>query len=140
MNVHRERIDAHKNAHTCDYADILPVISTHNEYVHTVTSYSHILSPRGAGIDCHRTWEALYLGTVPIVKESVLTDYFKSIGVPLIVVKEWSDITNTKHMSELMKIDFPNIDNHPALYIDFWLNMIHGKRSLLQIEQSRKIM
>ncbi len=29
--------------------------------------YSFWLSPRGNGIDCHRTWEALYLDVIPIV-------------------------------------------------------------------------
>jgi hypothetical protein len=26
-----------------------------------------VLSPPGNGVDCHRTWEALYLGVTPIV-------------------------------------------------------------------------
>src|SRR5207237_409730 len=29
--------------------------------------YPYWLSPRGGGIDCHRTWEALYLDIIPIV-------------------------------------------------------------------------
>ncbi|CAF4378106.1 unnamed protein product, partial [Adineta steineri] len=29
--------------------------------------YPFWLSPRGNGLDCHRTWEALYLDTIPIV-------------------------------------------------------------------------
>ena len=29
--------------------------------------YTFILSPAGIGLDCHRTWEALCLGCIPIV-------------------------------------------------------------------------
>ena len=32
------------------------------------SQYAFVLSPRGGGYDCHRTWEALLLGSIPIVK------------------------------------------------------------------------
>jgi hypothetical protein len=31
-----------------------------------------VLSPPGNGNDCHRTWEALYLGAIPIVQAGSL--------------------------------------------------------------------
>lgn len=36
-------------------------------YLEEMAEHRYCVSPPGYGIDCHRTWEALYLGVVPIV-------------------------------------------------------------------------
>ena len=33
-----------------------------------LSNYAFVLSPFGCGMDCHRTWEAICLGSIPIVK------------------------------------------------------------------------
>jgi len=53
--------------------------------------YAFVLSPCGNGIDCHRTWEALALGCIPIVKKSLMDDIYD--GLPVLIVDNWSDIT-----------------------------------------------
>jgi hypothetical protein len=50
-----------------------------------------VASPMGNGMDCHRTWEALALGCIPIVRTSALDPLFA--GLPVLIVKNWSDIT-----------------------------------------------
>ena len=49
------------------------------------------LSPRGNGIDCHRTWEALILKTIPIVLRSPLDPIYE--GLPVAIVDDWDEIT-----------------------------------------------
>ena len=63
-----------------------PVVTWMNQ-----AQYAFVLSPPGNGLDCHRTWEALVLGCIPIVKSSGLDPVFD--GLPVLIVKEWSDIT-----------------------------------------------
>jgi hypothetical protein len=46
-------------------------------------------SPAGNGLDCHRTWEALYLGCVPVVLEA---DFCGDPTWPVLVVKNWQDL------------------------------------------------
>ncbi len=48
-------------------------------------------SPHGNGLDCHRTWEALLLKSVPIVKTSVLDPIYD--GLPVVIVEDWAEIT-----------------------------------------------
>jgi hypothetical protein len=36
------------------------------------SSYAFVVSVHGLGLDCHRTWEALYLGAVVITQHSSL--------------------------------------------------------------------
>jgi len=54
------------------------------------SQFQFVLSPHGAGLDCHRTWEALLLGCVPIVKAAKINDLFE--GLPVIAVHDWEEI------------------------------------------------
>lgn len=54
--------------------------------------YGFEISPLGDGLDCHRTWEALLLQTVPIVKTSQLDPLYA--GLPVVIVKSWSEVTD----------------------------------------------
>jgi hypothetical protein len=54
------------------------------------SNYAFVLSPEGGGMDCHRTWEALALGCIPIVKRSSFSDLFQNL--PVLIVDDWSEI------------------------------------------------
>ena len=45
-------------------------------YRQLLREYAFVASPPGNGVDCHRTWEALYLGVIPIVKRSSFYESF----------------------------------------------------------------
>ena len=53
--------------------------------------YAFVVSPPGEGLDCHRTWEALCLGCIPIMISTPLDDMFD--GLPVLIVKAWSDVS-----------------------------------------------
>lgn len=56
-----------------------------------MAEYAFVLSPAGNGLDCHRTWEALALGCIPIVRRLLIETVFDDL--PVLVVNEWSDVT-----------------------------------------------
>jgi hypothetical protein len=77
------------------------------EYLERLASAYFCVSPEGNGIDCQRTWEALYVKTVPIVTRSAVLDHFAYL--PMIILDDWSQ--------------FRSIDFSPDLYertIDGW--------------------
>lgn len=53
--------------------------------------FAFVVSPPGEGLDCHRTWEALCLGCIPIMISTPLDDMFDEL--PVLIVKAWSDVT-----------------------------------------------
>ena len=53
--------------------------------------YALVLSPHGAGLDCHRTWEALACGNVVLVPSSPLDSVYE--GLPVIPIKDWKEVT-----------------------------------------------
>jgi hypothetical protein len=62
-----------------------------NEVWRKHKDYAFEMSPHGNGLDCHRTWEAILLKTVPIVKTSSLDSMYE--GLPVVIVDDWSEIT-----------------------------------------------
>lgn len=92
----------------------------------TQATYAFVLSPHGNGLDCHRTWEALCLGCIPIVKTSPLDPLYT--GLPVLIVSEWSDInvyllTNTIMKFKNMKL--ANEFQYEKLQLQYWINQIN---------------
>lgn len=61
------------------------------EFWRKASQFSFVISPRGAGIDCHRTWEALILGCIVITKTSSIDPVYHDL--PVVIVKSWDEIT-----------------------------------------------
>ena len=61
-----------------------------NEYIEKMSENKFVISPPGNGIDCHRTWEALYIGCVPIVIKNYI---YKDWNLPILQVNDFSEIT-----------------------------------------------
>lgn len=63
----------------------------HLEYMRAMAKSKFVISPHGFGLDCYRTWEALCVGSFPIVKKSTLDVLYKDL--PVLIVNEWEDVT-----------------------------------------------
>ncbi len=78
------------------------------------------VSPRGNSIDCHRTWEALILGTIPIVKSTPLDPIYD--GLPVAIVSDWSEVT--AQQCAMWKAEFLPWFDQPLpqrLYSSYWI-------------------
>jgi hypothetical protein len=60
------------------------------EYRQEIASSKFVLSPAGNGQDCHRTWESIYLGAIPVVRRAHWA--FSNRELPVLIVDEWSDL------------------------------------------------
>ena len=88
------------------------------------------LSPRGNGLDCHRTWEALYLDAIPIVWHSTLDSLYADL--PIILINDWSEINEEflrKKLSEIArkKRQQPSVYQYDKLRNAFWHRLILEK-------------
>ncbi len=93
---------------------------SYTTYVSEMASHRFVVSPPGNGVDCHRTWESLYLGSVPIVKNSVCTRAFSAVG--LMVVPDISAITRLelrKYFEETMRVGDLRL-----LFFSYWKSFI----------------
>jgi len=80
-----------------------------------MVKYKYVVSPLGNGLDCHRTWEAIILGCIPIVKKSELDTMYD--GLPVLIVNNWSDIT--QNLLDNFKPEYRNIEK---IYMKYWIN------------------
>jgi hypothetical protein len=98
-----------------------PPPKPYSHYLDDLASSSFVLSPRGNGFDCHRTWEALYMGAIPIVKTSAMDPAFADL--PVVIVKDWSEITENFLLKkwEEMKSKRYNLEK---LSLAYWIACI----------------
>jgi hypothetical protein len=88
--------------------------------------HAFVLSPQGNGLDCHRTWEALCLGCIPIVKTSGLDPLFE--GLPVWIVSSWSEVTRENMVSKINEFKERTFQTE-RLTLDFWRKRIFGFRT-----------
>jgi len=63
----------------------------YKSYLQQLKQYKFCISPEGNGIDCYRTWESLYMKTIPICKRSLMVEEFAKI-FPIYIVDDWSEL------------------------------------------------
>ena len=80
--------------------------------------YKYVISPLGNGLDCHRTWEAIILGCIPIVKKSGLDPMYE--GLPVLIVNDWSDVT--QDLLDNYKPDYSGINK---IKLEYWINLFN---------------
>lgn len=86
-----------------------------------MTKYAFVLSPTGVGLDCHRTWEALCLGCIPIVKMVNFTKLFEDL--PVLMVTDWSEVTEELLQKTLVTFSERTF-NYDKLTLGYWTELI----------------
>jgi hypothetical protein len=82
-----------------------------------MSNCSFVLSPFGNGYDCHRTWEALSLGAIPIVRAKQFKTLFADL--PVLNVDEWSDVTPELLQNTLFEFKQRQF-NYEKLTLKYW--------------------
>ena len=66
---------------------------TPEAYFKSLAKFKFVVSPEGNGIDCHRHYEGLMVGTIPIVEDhpGIREKY---AGLPVLYTRDYSEITS----------------------------------------------
>jgi len=90
--------------------------------------YAFELSPSGNGLDCHRTYEAIILNTIPIVRTNTLDRIYIDHDLPVVIVDEWSEVTpgNLKIWHDKYKSYFTKT-TMDKMKSDYWIEYIKSK-------------
>ncbi len=90
-----------------------------------MSEYQFVISPHGSGLDCHRTWEALILGSYVIVEKSVLDPLYK--GLPVKILDDFKEISLDnlkKWKEEFRELDYA--DYSKILTNRYWIDQIRA--------------
>lgn len=92
------------------------------EYMNEMADCKFTISPEGDMADCYRHWEALMVGSIPIVHRSPLDDTFKDL--PVIIVDDYAEITEdflNKKWEEMKD----GVYNFRKLYMQYWVDLVN---------------
>lgn len=101
-----------------------PVFTSRDVAWNRQSFFSFVLSPKGGGYDCHRTWEALCLGCIPIVKKSGLDPLFE--GLPVLIVKDWSEVSRDLLIETLVTFATKQFQKE-KLHLSYWTSLFQKK-------------
>jgi hypothetical protein len=78
-----------------------------------------VTSPPGNGFDCHRTWEAIYCGAVPVVKEGTLSiELIKKL--PILEVSDWRQLFNLDNNNLIELYNKIRLIPDCSAYFPYW--------------------
>jgi hypothetical protein len=91
------------------------------KYIDDVYHHRFVICPAGNGIDSVRLWETLYMGSIPIVKKSINTEFYEDL--PICFVNDWEDITIDFLAHEVHRI-LTTVWNTEKLQFEYWKSKI----------------
>jgi hypothetical protein len=92
-----------------------------NNYISQIYHHKFVVCPNGNGIDTHRLWETLYMGSIPIVRRNINTSFY--VDLPICFVNDWCEVTQ-----EFLNKEYEKINNgiycKNKLTFEWWANKI----------------
>ena len=92
-------------------------------YLQELSEHKFCLAPPGIGLDTHRTWEALMVGTIPIVLSSPLDKLYEDF--PVIIVNSYDAIDSSVLYELYEKIIQQSVNyTFEKLFVHYWNEVI----------------
>jgi len=125
---HPERLVARNYFSRCEWSDLEEAKPNtpqgYGDYCDSLLNHHFVISPRGNGLDCHRTWEALYLGCYVVMKRLHSLENLYD-GLPVLFVDDWSQVTQN-----LLQVMLPLFQhrkwNYKKLTFGYWKELIQN--------------
>ena len=103
----------------------VPPTRTREDYLRDLSRSRYVLSPEGNGIDCHRTWEAILMGAIPIVQSHTLDELYRD--APVLVVQDFRNVT-----AHLLLAYTPPTWNRTVVWADTWFRRFQADQQRLR--------
>ena len=89
-----------------------------DQYLKDIARHRFTLCPNGNGVDCYRTWEALYLGSIPILEKSTTSGFFNDL--PIVEIEDMGELTLEFLQERYAEINSRNDWNYEKLDLAYW--------------------
>jgi hypothetical protein len=99
------------------------------DFYKELRNHRFCLCPSGNGIDTHRVWESIYVGTIPIVKHNLVHSDW--MDLPILFVNDWSEVT--PEFLESVDMSDRNVEKAKLSY---WIRLIKQWHPLLRIQSA----
>jgi len=92
-----------------------------DEYIDNIYNHKFVFCPDGNGIDTHRLWETLYLGSIPIVRMGVNVRFYSRL--PILYVDRWKDVDEGL-LNDMFHSFEKQVWDKDMLTFEYWKNKI----------------
>lgn len=116
------RINRRKISDILKQRGIQNMIIDHHTYFDMLPSHKFTISPEGNGIDCHRHYEALIAGCIPIIEKHPLTCK-KYKNCPVLFTNDYSEITE-EYLNRKYNQMIDKVYDFRCLFLSFYPNNI----------------
>lgn len=113
----KERTEALKALSKCSEAEEIKGRLNPIQYFKLLNQYNFVASPEGNGPDCIRTWEAMILGIIPIIKNASNNQVLTQNSLPVILIDKWENIGEVINNYDL------NVKSDITMF-NYWKNII----------------
>jgi hypothetical protein len=113
--------DLFKDASYVTIGNAVPTIEGRRVFLEEIRNHKFVLCPRGNGIDTHRLWETLYMGSIPIVRRECALEEFTDL--PIVWINDWKEVTEDFLNSEYDRI-INTTWNMEKLKFSYWKKRI----------------
>lgn len=104
-----------------DWVELKESSLSRADYYKDLSRFSFSLAPWGNGIDTHRVWESLYLGTIPVTKYH--HTFSTSSDLPILFVNNYDEISEELLQNYLQKYNKSKF-NFEKLNNNYWCEFI----------------
>ena len=94
-----------------------------NEYQDNLKNHKFVLCPWGNGVDTHRIWEAIYSGSIPVIKDHITFKCLKSL--PVIFIDDYKNLNYDYLINKSKELEPILIDNE-FLNLNYWIEKIRN--------------
>ena len=114
--------------------DFLQSMVSNTNIIKAYASYRFVVSPIGNGLDCHRTWEIMLLGSIPILESSSLDEMFTAHDLPVIIVPDFKVLNDIdeNQLNSWWTQQANRIKSEvlfPKFTPDYWVNAFLNRKS-----------
>lgn len=99
-------------------------------FLREIRNHTFVVCPRGNGVDTHRLWETLYMGSIPIVKRDVVNHEFQDL--PICFIDDWNEVNIEFLQKEKARI-YSRQWSLDKLKVSYWINKIFKQHQLITL-------
>ena len=96
-----------KYLESLDFVEVEKEKLPFDQYLEKMGRYKYIICLAGAGYDTHRNYEALLVGSMPIMVKSCVKQIYDFYELPAVFIEDWSEINWAKLQTDFVFYDKP---------------------------------
>ncbi len=117
-----------------DWAEVEEDNLSIKQYADKIKNASFVICPWGNGVDSHRIWETLFLGSIPIVKNHTTFNNLK--GLPIFFVDDFKELTEEKLKEFLLSLESSESFNKEKLNLNYWENIVNKEKNKALLDKN----